>query len=51
MINYIAKLLMDEEDDNMEGYLNKLPKKDRPRELQRIMQKDLHRHWFFLNAF
>jgi len=44
MINYIAKLLMDEEDDNMEGYLNKLPKKDRPRELQRIMQKDLHRH-------
>lgn len=44
MIEYVANLLMAENDENMNQYLADLPADDRLHETRKIMHKDLHRH-------
>ncbi|HNX96041.1 MAG TPA: glutamine synthetase family protein [Candidatus Aminicenantes bacterium] len=44
VIEYVAKLLMAEKDENMNQTLMDLPADDRLHETRKIMHKDLHRH-------
>ncbi len=44
MIDYVAKLLQNENDENMNRYLMDLPADDRLLETRKIMHKDIHRH-------
>ena len=44
MIEYVAKLLREENDENMNQYLVDLPADDRLHETRKIMHKHLHRH-------
>lgn len=44
IIDYIAKLLRDERDENINQYLVDLPADDRLHETRKIMHKNLHRH-------
>ena len=44
IIEYVAKSLQAENDENMNQYLADLPTDDRLHEMGRIMHKDLHRH-------
>ena len=44
MIDYIAKLLQKENDENMNDYLADLPSDDRLHETRKIMHRNLHRH-------
>lgn len=44
IIDYVARLLQAENDENMNQYLADLPADDRLHETRRIMHKDLHRH-------
>ena len=44
VIDYVAKLLRDENDEDMNRRLADLPAEDRLHETRRIMHKDLHRH-------
>jgi glutamine synthetase len=44
VIDYVAKLLRAENDDNMNQFLIDLPADDRLFETRKIMHKDLHRH-------
>ena len=43
-VDYVAKLLMEENDENMNQKLVDLPADDRLHETRKIMHKDLHRH-------
>ena len=44
VIEYVSKLLLAENDKNMNQYLADLPADDRLHETRKIMHKDLHRH-------
>ncbi len=44
VIDYVCKLLLAENDENMNQYLSDLPADDRLHETRKIMHKDLHRH-------
>jgi glutamine synthetase len=44
IIDYIAKLLQKENDENMNEYLADLPSDDRLHETRKIMHRNLHRH-------
>jgi len=44
IIEYVAKLLEEENDEKMNKYLADLPADDRLAETRKIMHKDLHRH-------
>jgi glutamine synthetase len=44
IIEYVAKLLKDENDENMNLYLSDLPADDRLMKTRKIMHKDLHKH-------
>jgi glutamine synthetase len=44
VIDYVARLLEKEDDENMNKKLVDLPADDRLHEIRKIMQKDLHRH-------
>jgi len=44
MIDYIAKMLQMENDENMNDYLADLPSDDRLHETRKIMHRNLHRH-------
>jgi glutamine synthetase len=44
IINYVAKLLEAEKDENMNEHLADLPADDRLHETRRIMHRNLHRH-------
>ncbi len=44
VIDYVSKMLMAENDENMNQYLSDLPADDRLHETRKIMHKDLHRH-------
>ncbi|RMH68380.1 MAG: glutamine synthetase [Gemmatimonadetes bacterium] len=44
MIDYVARLLTAENDENINEYLIDLPADDRLHETRKIMHKDLHRH-------
>ena len=44
IIDYVAKLLQSENDENMNQYLIDLPADDRLHETRKIMHKDLHKH-------
>lgn len=44
IIDYMAKLLMSENDENMNANLIDMPADDRLHETRKIMHKDLHRH-------
>ncbi len=44
IIEYVARLLRMEKDENMNKYLADLPADDRLHETRKIMHKDLHRH-------
>ncbi|MCE1188685.1 MAG: glutamine synthetase, partial [Ignavibacteria bacterium] len=44
VIDYMAKVLRDENDDKMNGWLQELPAADRLLEIRKIMHKDLHKH-------
>lgn len=43
-IDYVAKLLQSEKDENMNDFLIDLPADDRLHETRKIMHKDLHKH-------
>jgi glutamine synthetase len=44
VVEYVARLLQSENDENMNRYLMDLPADDRLHETRKIMHKDLHRH-------
>jgi len=44
IIEYVAQVLRNEHDENMNRYLADLPADDRLHETRKIMHKDLHRH-------
>jgi glutamine synthetase len=44
IIEYIAKSLQAEKDEDLNQFLNSLPEDDRLREMRKLMHKDLHRH-------
>ena len=44
MIDYVSRLLVAENDENMNAWLADLPADDRLHETRKIMHKDLHRH-------
>ena len=44
IIEYVAKLLQAENDENVNQYLTDLPEDHRLDEIHKIMHKDLHRH-------
>jgi glutamine synthetase len=44
VIDYVSRLLLAENDENMNQYLSDLPAEDRLHETRKIMHKDLHRH-------
>ncbi len=44
IIEYVAKFLNDENDENMNLYLSDLPADDRLMKTRKIMHKDLHKH-------
>lgn len=44
IIDYMARLLMAERDDNLNNHLLHLPADDRLEETRKLMHKDLHRH-------
>jgi hypothetical protein len=44
IIEYVAKMLADENDENMNTKLADLPADDRLHETRKIMHKDLHKH-------
>ncbi|MBI5216871.1 MAG: glutamine synthetase [Ignavibacteriae bacterium] len=44
IVEYVAKMLLDENDENMNNKLADLPADDRLHETRKIMHKDLHKH-------
>lgn len=44
VVDYICRMLLAENDENMNQYLSDLPADDRLHETRKIMHKDLHRH-------
>ncbi len=44
LVDYVSKLLLAENDEDMNQYLSDLPADDRLHETRKIMHKDLHRH-------
>ncbi len=44
VIDYVTRMLLAENDENMNQYLSDLPADDRLHETRKIMHKDLHRH-------
>lgn len=44
IINYVARMLQSEDDENLNMHMKELSAKERRRELRKVMHKDLHRH-------
>lgn len=44
IINYVARMLQAEDDENLNVHLKELPADERRREIRSVMHKDLHRH-------